>query len=92
VGLGNGTNPGVMDDEFPADIRRAIIEKSSEPQARISSTFTTQMSYYSLTMMFGFLLVSLNINATPSELALDQKRKELDEITKGGGAWAMPMR
>jgi len=36
-------------------------------------------------MMSSFLLVSLNINATPSELALDRRRKELDEITKGGG-------
>ena len=39
VGLGSGTNHGVMDDEFPVDIRRVILEKVSEPQARISSTF-----------------------------------------------------
>jgi len=33
VGLGSGTNPCVMDNGFPADILRVILEKMSEPQA-----------------------------------------------------------
>jgi len=70
VRLGGCTNPGVMDDEFPTYIPRVILEKISNPRARISSTFPIQLSCYSLTMMSSFLLVSLNTNAIPSELAL----------------------
>ena len=51
----------------------------------------TIMSYYSLTMISSFLLVSLNIDAILGELTLHQRRKKLDEMTKGeglGGAYA----
>jgi len=43
------------------------------------------MSYYPLIMISSFLLVSLNIDAILSELALRHRRKKLDEMTKGGG-------
>jgi len=43
------------------------------------------MSYYLLTMISSFLLVSLNIDAILSELTLHQRRKKLDEMTKGEG-------
>jgi len=42
-------------------------------------------------VMSSFLLVSLNIDAVLSELTLHQRRKKLDEMTKGdglGGAYA----
>ena len=56
----------------------------------IKHILNTSMSYYSLTMS-SFLLVSLNIDAILSELTLHQRRKKLDEMTKGdglGGAYA----
>jgi len=45
----------------------------------------TCVSRYQLTMMSSFLLVSLNIDAILSELTLHQRRKKLDEMTKGEG-------
>jgi len=42
-------------------------------------------------MVPRFLLVSLNIDAIPDEIALRQRRKKLDEMTKGerlGDAYA----
>ena len=69
-----------MDEGF---IRRVIPERISEPRARIS--FPTQLSYYLLAMISSFLPVSLNTNAVARELALRQRRKELDRITEGEG-------
>jgi len=43
----------------------------------------TSLSYYSLTLTSSFLLVSLNIDAILSEITLYQRRKKLDEMTKG---------
>jgi len=46
----------------------------------------TSVSNYSLTMISSFLLlVSLNIDEILSELTLRQRRKKLDEMTKGDG-------
>jgi len=41
--------------------------------------------YDSLTTVSSFLLVSLNIDAILGEITLHQRRKKLDEMTKGGG-------
>jgi len=49
------------------------------------------MSYYPLIMISSFLLVSLNIDAILSELALRHRRKKLDEMTKGGGLSGNPI-
>ena len=43
------------------------------------------MGHYLLTLMPSFLLVSLNIDAVLSEVTLHQRRKKLDEMTKGEG-------
>ena len=43
------------------------------------------MGRYSLTVMLSFLLVSLNIDAILGEVTPHQRRKKLDEMTKGEG-------
>ena len=45
----------------------------------------TSLSYYSLTVIYSFLLVSLNIDAILGEITLHQRRRKLDEMTKGRG-------
>jgi len=41
--------------------------------------------YDSLTVVPSFLLVSLNMDAVLGEITLHQRRRKLDEMTKGGG-------
>jgi len=42
------------------------------------------LSYYSLTVMSSFLLISLNIGAILGEVTLHQRRKKLDKVIEGG--------
>jgi len=51
----------------------------------IKCTPNTSSRYDSLTVVSSFLLVSLNIDAILGEITLHQRRKKLDEMTKGEG-------
>ena len=51
----------------------------------MSGPLPIHVNYYLLTMTSSFLLVSLNIDAILAEVTLHQRRKKLDEMTRGEG-------
>jgi len=85
--LDSDTDPRAMDNELRADIMRVIPAKISEMYVikNLKYILNISLSPCLLTVISSFLLVSLNMDAILGEVTLHQRRKKLDEMTKGEG-------
>ena len=72
-----------MSDDLRADILRIIPRKISEMCVGASTVPDPCMILYLLTIVCGFLLVSLIIDAILGEVNIFDRRQKLNEITRG---------
>jgi len=82
--LDGDADPEAMSDDLPADIIRIILERISDMCVgafRISSSNNVCLPE----IVCRFLLVSLNIDAILGEMTIRQRRKKLEEMTRGNG-------
>ena len=82
--LDGDADPEAMSDDLRADIIRIILERISDMCVgpfRISSSNDVCL----LVIVCRFLLISLNIDAILGEMTIRERRKKLEEMTRGNG-------
>ena len=77
--------PEAMNIDLRADIIRVILENISDMCVEPFRISTPINNIYSPTILYRFLLVSLNIDAILGEVTIRQRRKKLEEMAQGGG-------
>ena len=73
-----------MSSDLRADVVRIILERISDTCVRAFRTYSSN-DIYLPAIACRFLLVSLNIDAILGEMTIRQRRKKLEEITRGNG-------
>ena len=76
--------PDAMNNDLRADIMRTILERVSDMCVGAFTTLVLSMMYLQA-VLCRFLLVSLHIDAILGEVTIRQRRKKLEQMTRGNG-------